>query len=87
MKKIKIIYKALLVLILISACKDENNLDFLNDIPLPTNVGANFGITQDNSGLVTITPYAEGATSSSCEKTEPTNIKSEARRMSNFFIK
>ncbi len=63
MKKIKIIYKALLVLILISACKDENNLDFLNDIPLPTNVGANFGITQDNSGLVTITPYAEGATS------------------------
>ncbi len=63
MKKIKTIYTALIVLILISACKDETNLDFLNDVPLPANVGASYTITQDNSGLATITPFAEGATS------------------------
>ena len=63
MKKLKSIYKALIVLIVISACEDETNLDFLNDVALPSNVGANYVITQDNSGLVTIIPYAEGATS------------------------
>ncbi len=63
MKKLKSIYKALIVLIIISACEDETNLDFLNDVALPSNVGANYVITQDNSGLVTIIPYAEGATS------------------------
>ena len=63
MKKLKSIYKALIVLIIISACEDETNLDFLNDVALPSNVGANYVITQDNSGLVTILPYAEGATS------------------------
>ena len=59
MKKLKSIYKALIVLIIISACEDETNLDFLNDVALPSNVGANYVITQDNSGLVTIIPYAE----------------------------
>ena len=63
MKKIRTIYKALLILIIISSCKDEANLDFLNDVALPSNIGANYIVTQDNSGLVTITPFGEGATS------------------------
>ena len=44
-------------------CKDETNLEFLNDVALPSNIGVNFIVTQDNTGLVTITPFAEGATS------------------------
>ena len=63
MKKIRTFYKALLILIVISSCKDETNLEFLNDVALPSNIGVNFIVTQDNTGLVTITPFAEGAKS------------------------
>ena len=62
MKKLKTIYKALLILFIISACTEERNLDFLDTVQPPTNVDAMYNITQDNSGLVTITPIAEGAT-------------------------
>lgn len=61
MKKIKNIYKALIVLFIISACTEERSLDFLNNIVPPSNVAAVYSISQDNSGLVTITPSAEGA--------------------------
>jgi hypothetical protein len=61
MKKLKTIYKALLILFIISACTEERNLDFLDTVQPPTNVEAMYNITQDNSGLVTITPIAEGA--------------------------
>ena len=67
MKKIKTFYKALLILIVISSCKDETNLEFLNDVALPSNIGVNFIVTQDNTGLATITPFAEGATSFSLD--------------------
>jgi hypothetical protein len=63
MKKIKIIYKAFLVLILVSACTDLNDLDFVASFPMPTNVSATYNVTQDNTGEVTITPTAEGANS------------------------
>ena len=63
MKKIKIIYKAFLVLILVSACTDLNDLDFVASFPMPTNVSASYNVTQDNTGEVTITPTAEGANS------------------------
>jgi hypothetical protein len=62
MKKLTTIYKALLILFIISACTEERNLDFLDTVQPPTNVEAMYNITQDNSGLVTITPIAEGAT-------------------------
>ncbi|MHB0756185.1 hypothetical protein [Polaribacter sp. M15] len=61
MKKLKTIYKALVVLLIISACTEERSLDFLDNIAPPTNVAAAYTITQDNSGLVTIIPTAEGA--------------------------
>jgi len=63
MKHIKIIYKAFIVLLFISACTEEENLDFLENIALPTNVEAIFKITQDNTGLVTVIPTAEGTVS------------------------
>ncbi|MDY0779517.1 hypothetical protein [Tenacibaculum sp. IB213877] len=62
MKKIKTIYKALIILMIFSACTDENNLSFLDSVPVPSNVSAAYNVTQDNTGVVTISPTAEGAT-------------------------
>ena len=47
---------------MIYACTEEDNLSFLDNIPAPTNVSAVFSITQDNTGVVTINPIAQGAT-------------------------
>ncbi|WGH76044.1 hypothetical protein P8625_02420 [Tenacibaculum tangerinum] len=63
MKVYNIIYKALIVLFIFGACTDEDNFDFLDSIEAPRNVVAAYGVTQDNTGLVTITPSAEGANS------------------------
>jgi hypothetical protein len=63
MKKIRTIYKALIVLFLINACTDERSLDFIESATAPENVSALYSIAQDNSGLVKITPTADGATS------------------------
>ncbi len=63
MKRLKTIYRAFLVLLIISACTEEDRgLDFLGNIPAPSNVAAVYNLTQDNSGLVTIIPTADGAT-------------------------
>lgn len=63
MKKINNIYRFFIVLILFTACKDNlNDLSFADNISAPTNVTANYNIKQDNTGEVTITPNAEGAT-------------------------
>jgi hypothetical protein len=62
MKKIKIIYKALIVLLIINACaEDDRGLGFLDNIAAPTNVAASYNLSQDNSGMVTILPTADGA--------------------------
>ncbi|QOD60883.1 hypothetical protein H9I45_00080 [Polaribacter haliotis] len=62
MKKNKIIYKLIIALLIISACTDNvRDLDFLDKVLPPTNLTASYDITQDNTGLVTITPTAEGA--------------------------
>ncbi len=49
----------------ISNCNQEESHDtsFLNEVTAPTNVSAYFNVTQDNTGLVTITPLGEGVTS------------------------
>lgn len=64
MKKIKIIFKTLFVLFVVAACTDNlRDISFIDAIAPPTNVSATFDITQDNTGLVTISPTADGATS------------------------
>ncbi|MCF8370053.1 MAG: hypothetical protein K9H64_00425 [Bacteroidales bacterium] len=60
------IFKNLTVLMIIfffaASCEKEiDNLDVVNGLTAPTKVSANFDITQDNTGLVTIMPSAEGA--------------------------
>ncbi|MFC4720887.1 hypothetical protein ACFO5O_01030 [Geojedonia litorea] len=64
MKTIKyLITGCFAILVLINCTTDDNNLDYLNNVEAPTNVVAIFKPTQDNSGLVTITPNSEGAVS------------------------
>ncbi len=47
---------------IISCDKDDDNLGVdLEGLAAPSNLGANFQITQDNSGLVTVIPTGEGA--------------------------
>ncbi|MGK0457675.1 MAG: PKD repeat protein, partial [Polaribacter sp.] len=63
MKKIKVIYKALIVLFIINACTENENLEYLENIAPPSNVLAVYTIAQDNTGVVILTPTAESAVS------------------------
>ena len=46
---------------MIISCTDSRDLGFLEEIAPPSNISAVFDIAQDNTGLVTITPFGEGA--------------------------
>lgn len=61
MKNIKILVLFMLTAFVISCSDDENSLDSVNNTDPAGNITALFTITQDNSGLVTITPNADGA--------------------------
>ncbi len=64
MRKLKyILINCLALFILFSCNNEEDNFDYLNSATAPANVNALFQVTQDNTGLVTITPNAEGAVS------------------------
>ena len=65
MKAIKYILSVIVLAAVLWSCEenDFNNLDFVNASVAPTNVSAFFDVTQDNTGLVTITPNSEGASS------------------------
>lgn len=63
MNTLKYIFSAALLLIVLAGCKKMNNDDisFINGAASPAKLSAMFDITQDNTGLVTITPNGEGA--------------------------
>jgi hypothetical protein len=63
MKTIKFLFTTLLVFTLIGCTDDDRETNFVDDVVAPTNVSAIFNITQDNSGMVSITPNADGAVS------------------------
>ena len=65
MKALKYFLSALFVSVLVWSCEDEEfgSTDFVDGIAAPTNVSAAVRVTQDNTGLVTITPIATGAAS------------------------
>jgi hypothetical protein len=65
MKALKYFIGAFLLIATVWSCTEEEigNLDFVNSAVAPTNVNALFNVTQDNTGLVTITPNADGAKS------------------------
>ncbi len=61
MKIINYTFKTCLVfLLLISCVKDDDSTDFVDQIAAPANISASVRVTQDNTGLVTITPLGEG---------------------------
>ena len=62
MKELKYIMSIALVFF-ISCTQDDNDLSFIDGVVVPSEIKAVFKIAQDNSGLVTITPNASGATS------------------------
>lgn len=64
MKTIKYILSTVLLLAVAWSCtKVEDNFDFVSTAQAPSNISALYNITQDNTGLVTITPSGDGATS------------------------
>ncbi|WP_052503367.1 PKD domain-containing protein [Lacinutrix sp. Hel_I_90] len=63
MKTLKHLFCFFLITATYFACnQDDDNTDFINEVPAPTNVSALVTVTQDNTGLVTITPLGEGVT-------------------------
>jgi hypothetical protein len=64
MKTTKNIFNTFLVLIVISACTNNlRDFSYLETITPPSNIAATYGVTQDNTGEVTLSPTADGATS------------------------
>ncbi len=61
MKHFKKIWTSILIILVIISCTDDRDLNFLENVAIPTNLGATYSITQDNTGLVTITPFGDGA--------------------------
>ncbi|MEJ2112526.1 MAG: PKD domain protein, partial [Flavobacteriaceae bacterium] len=53
---------SIVILAFINCSDDEANFDYLKTVAPPTNVTAVFQVTQDNTGVVTITPNSDGAT-------------------------
>ncbi|WGD34248.1 hypothetical protein [Olleya sp. YS] len=64
MKNLKYIVSTLFAALVIFACvQDDDNTPDTNAITSPVNVSALVTVTQDNTGLVTITPLGEGVVS------------------------
>lgn len=59
----KYLFSIVLLLVVLGACKKDNFSDtsFVSTAAAPDKLSALFDITQDNTGLVTITPNGEGA--------------------------
>jgi hypothetical protein len=62
MKNLKLLIAFVFAALLFGCSDDENSLVDLDNAGAPTNVSALFTITQDNTGFVTISPNADGAT-------------------------
>ncbi|MFK7832751.1 MAG: PKD domain-containing protein [Winogradskyella sp.] len=62
MKNIKLILASFLLIAFIGCEEDERDIEFINNAQAPSEVLLQLRTTQDNSGLVTMTPTAVGAT-------------------------
>lgn len=62
MKTIKLILTTLLLFVVFGCVDDERDTQYLDNADAPSDLVMQFRTTQDNSGLVTITPTAVGAT-------------------------
>lgn len=48
--------------LLLGCTEEDNDTQFINNIPAPSNLSVSFRVTADNSGLVTLTPNGDGVT-------------------------
>ncbi|NNK88474.1 MAG: hypothetical protein HKO90_09340, partial [Flavobacteriaceae bacterium] len=60
MKRIKYIIVSVLLLAYLGCTDDVRDIEYLNDVPAPTALSVTVNATQDNSGLVTLTPNSTG---------------------------
>ena len=60
MKILKYLLSAIIIIGSIIACSDDDSNFNIDDIAAPVNISAAVRVTQDNTGLVTITPLGEG---------------------------
>ena len=63
MKKIRYIFSLCLIALTVWTCADDKDTEFVSTATVPTNLAIQFDVTQDNTGLVTMLPTAEGAVS------------------------
>ena len=63
MNAIKYFFSGLMMIIILAACNkvDTDDVSFVDAVAAPAKLSVMFDITQDNTGLVTITPNGEGA--------------------------
>ncbi len=63
MNAIKYFFSGLMMIIILAACNkvDTDDVSFVDAITAPAKLSVMFDITQDNTGMVTITPNGEGA--------------------------
>jgi len=62
MKILKYILSLCVVVLALTTCSDdEKDLNFISNVEAPSELALLFQVTQDNTGLVSITPTAEGA--------------------------
>ncbi|WP_157515074.1 hypothetical protein [Gaetbulibacter saemankumensis] len=61
MKTLKYIFGLCLSLLIVFNCSNDENFDYLDAVVAPSDVSAQFKVTQDNTGVVTISPNAIGA--------------------------
>lgn len=61
MKILKYTLSITLLIVAIYSCSNDDDIVNINEIAAPSNVSATVRVTQDNTGLTTITPLADGA--------------------------
>ena len=63
MKTLNKLIAALLLTAVVACDKDADDINFVQNTPAPTDVSAKFQVSTDNSGQVTITPFASAVSS------------------------
>ncbi|WP_052823369.1 hypothetical protein [Neotamlana sedimentorum] len=64
MNSLKHIFKFCLIALFLASCvQEDDNTNYVDNIEAPSNISAAVTVTQDNTGLVTLTPLGEGAIS------------------------
>ncbi|WP_296342336.1 carbohydrate binding domain-containing protein [Winogradskyella sp.] len=61
MKNIKYIFTFFVAIMMLGCETEERDLNFVSNAEAPTNTSVSFSVTQDNTGLVTLIPNADGA--------------------------